>query len=137
MLDHYQKEMKTNPAILKMSPPDQQKLFETSMAMLDGVAFTIRVPNVAFTVNYELSPSGGQPQPPSVLNNVKLEIGAVVSIQTGSNPATIGVQGASGIVSTGDPTIDSILNEAVVPFVIDYLNKVRHLCRAPFNLVGD
>lgn len=125
MIEHYKEEMKCNPAILRMSPTDQKKLFETSMAMLAQVALTIHLPAVDFTLHYEIPAGGGNPKT-QTLQNVKLDIAAVVSIQTGGDPATIGVQGVSGTVSTGDPTIDGVLNSAIVPYVVNYLNVVRH-----------
>lgn len=136
MIEHYREEMKCNTEILKMSPKDQKKLFEASMAMLSQVALMIHLPSVDFTLHYEIPSGGGNPKT-QTLQNVKLDIAAVASIQTGGNPATIGVQGVSGTVSTGDPTIDGVLNSAIVPWVVDYLNVVRHAVVYWAILVGD
>jgi hypothetical protein len=115
--------MNIYPGLKELTDPKKAAVLKTVLAMLGDIAFTINVPLVSFTLNYDQPPSG-PPKPPTIIPKASLSIGAVVTIETGTNPASIQVRGASAVASTGDPILDGIVNSAVVPFVLNLLNQV-------------
>jgi hypothetical protein len=112
-----------------MAPAKKKEFTRMVEATLTNVAFTIKVPKISFTLNY--SQDNAVHNPPTILPNVSLAVGAVVGVETSKNPPTIQVQGASAVADTGNPVLNGILNEAVVPFVLALLNKQL---LAPMNI---
>jgi hypothetical protein len=103
---------------VKLQPKMKSDFSKQMLALIDNVDFTINVPQLSVTINYE------DGSPPTTIPNASLVIGAVVSIESGTTSWSVRIQGASAKASTGDPIIDELINKAIVPFALDYLNKV-------------
>jgi hypothetical protein len=115
--DTLKKAFQNVPEFGKLVPADTEKVLEGALNVLSTTCFNINIPVINLIISYT------DPTKTSLSLTGTLLITAGVSIDISTTPSII-VQAISGTITTNMPELDGIINSAIVPFVIDYVNKV-------------
>lgn len=107
-----------------MPKEKKEAVLKGAIAELSKLGFTIKVPKATITLSY--GPSLGKEHQPTTLQ-CAVELIASATVNADPPKASLSIQAHDGnftSLNPPNPTIDSIINGAVLPLVVNTLNTV-------------
>ncbi|OJJ65702.1 hypothetical protein ASPBRDRAFT_70252 [Aspergillus brasiliensis CBS 101740] len=120
---HFKKALLDNLDTIKFSDNRTDAIYIAISARHTEIGFSFRIPKCSIELTYDSSPE--RPRPPTTIH-CALVFAASVEVNTESSNPNLRIEVHDGEVTSvnpENPTLASIMNGAVMPFIIKYMNK--------------